>query len=204
MSVDNLARRYPDTVSPTPTPQTTTTHDIVSAIVPTVRELVDLRKLLMLTRSAQEVDGILDASSVEKTEETMHQEYLDLVQTNRTSREGTGRRRTGNRVDDINFHYRSTRQIRLDNAKRVTQWELPTLGDQIHGYTNTGTYIGNSNPRKPFQRKTADDRPVRVTGDNDGATIRKCIVLDCPIRRWENACIKMQASGHSRRDFVNV
>jgi hypothetical protein len=131
----------------------------------------------------------------------MHQDYLDIMKPPRTSR-GTGRRRTGNRVDDVNFNFRSTRQIRLDNAKRATQWELPTLGDQIHGHTNTGMCIGNSNPRKPYQRNMGNDTPVRVTGDNDEATIRKCMVLDCPIRRWDES--RHQTSGNSRRDFVDV
>jgi hypothetical protein len=149
------------------------------------------------------VDGILDVNSVEETEESReedyevrHQECLKLLEPLRKFR-GTGRRRTGNRVDDVNFSFRTTRQIRLDNGKHTILNSLPKhhLGNQTTypGHTAAGMYIGGSDPRRPFKRKVVEEKPVRVTGGSDGATIRKCMVLNSPIRRWDE----------SHRDFVD-
>jgi hypothetical protein len=128
----------------------------VNAVTPAVIAFVDFQGLLLLTRSAQEVDEVLDVDAVEETAAEETGDDTEEEKTEWTSRRGTGRRRTGNRVDNL----RTTRQIRLDIGKQAILNPQPThhytdplsplgwlpTGITYPGHIAVGVYIIDSDP----------------------------------------------------------
>ena len=63
-------------------------------------------------------------------------------------------------------------------------------GEEIEALStlHTGHGLEGHTKRRDKGRKTDrhNKKPIRITSDNDGKTKRKCMVLNAPIRRWND------------------